>query len=230
MKNFDIKNRVQILTPKAFTDLGKLSYFKEGDEFLRDFAEEADEEASTINYSYVAYIEGDMTLEGNVVLDDLFKAIKNTCVDQMQTEDDYVFLIWITGNLSISGTLRNKERTHYCDALVVEKNTTIKNILFGGTNLYFLEGLTVTQIFFTIWGSEGWLSIKGKEDIYIDVDNNDIWTKAGQYYHFADGLTPEQIDQIFVSRFDFLEQEKELFYLEEDAFVKALMEGTQLFK
>lgn len=221
---------LKLLTPKEFKALGKLSAFN-NEEIIGEFNEPATKTENIANYAYVAYIEGDLNLEGNLSLDDWFAQIEQTFKNDMKTKDDYIFLIWITGSLTISGTLYNNETEHYSDSLVVEKNVKIANIVFGGTSFYVMGNLEVPGIFYTQTRSEGWFSVKGKKNIKIEVDNNFIWAVNGQYYRFYE-MTEEEKHAIFLKNFDFLEydEEEKEFDFDEELFIASLLLGEEIFK
>ncbi|RKZ51184.1 MAG: hypothetical protein DRR16_14770 [Candidatus Parabeggiatoa sp. nov. 3] len=221
MKDFDINKRVKLYSCDDFKALGKLSCFNEDDEIIEHLEEASDE-------GWFALIEGDMQIEGNLDLNKFFEDIISTFFGK---SDDYIQLLWITGKLKISNTLYLEETENYCDDMVVENNVTAKNIIAGGTNLYFLNAVEISDIYYYQTGAEGLFSIKGKRNIKIETDNNNIWTIGEKWHKFDEGISQKLMEKIFSETFYFLEaDDKELYYLEnEKLFIKALLNGDKIF-
>ncbi len=219
MKNFDIKNRVKLYSPDDFQALGKLSCFSDDDEIIEHLEEASDE-------GWFALIDGDLEIEGNLILDDFFEEILST-FDKNQ--DDYIQLLWITGELNISKTLHIKEVENYCDDMVVEKTVNAKNIIAGGINLYFLDKINLSGIYYYKSNAEGLLSIKGQNNIFIETDNNNNWQINKKTYDLYEGLSKNSIGEIFNDMYDFIVLVDDLYFLKEELFIEELINGNNIF-
>ncbi len=219
MKNFDIKNRVKLYSPDDFQALGKLSCFSDDDEIIEHLEEASDE-------GWFALIDGDLEIEGNLILDDFFEEILST-FDKNQ--DDYIQLLWITGELNISKTLHIKEVENYCDDMVVEKTVNAKNIIAGGINLYFLDKINLSGIYYYKSNAEGLLSIKGQNNIFIETDNNNNWQINKKTYDLYEGLSKNSIGEIFNDMYDFIVLVDDLYFLKEELFIEELMNKDKIF-
>ena len=214
-------SKIQLYSYKDFEKLQKLQLLKETSLF--NFLDKKS--------GYFALVEEDVNIEGNLIVDHLFDEIRK----RFNLDDsNFIQLIWFSGNVQIQNTLQNIETEHYSDALVFENEFKAKNVVVGGTSLYFLKKIDITQVFYTRLNSEGSYSTKGAEkSINIEVDNNQIWTVNGNNYNLGfDDIEPKILDKIFIDKNDFFYFDDDTYYAleEDDDFIEALLQDKKIFK
>lgn len=237
MKNFDIKERVQLYSYPDLKKLGKLDRFDKTEGLIKGLEFMSSEYDSYSEGKFViALIKGDVEIETNLNINHFFDDITRVFYNEISYK---IQLIWITGNLKVGNTLYYDEDEHYLDALVIEGSTTVKNIIQGDGNLYFLEELKVNELFYTKEHGGGRSYIGGKQDIKFEVENNYRCKINKKYYDLFYGVTKdldvdevkELIDSIFIKKFDFLVIDDEGgYWLDEDLLIEALLSDKQLFK
>ena len=231
MKNFDIKQRVKLFSYSDFKRLDKLSCFNQDHKIIKDLEYSDSISHRTVEgESQIALIEGDVEIHGNLDLDRFFDEIMYTFFGETQKS---IQIIWITGAFKISGTLFTEENEDYGIALIVENDVTAKNIIAGGIGLFFLKDITVSEIFYSRVQGEGpGYFVKGKKEIKIDTDINYIWSIGGKCFSFYEGLSQQEVEQIFIKTPDFLEYDEDgrFYYLDdENLLIEALLSSEILF-
>ncbi len=128
----------------------------------------------------VAYIDGDLNIEGNLVLDSFFVDLFAGHEEKFDfRKKGYSYtslaLVWISGGLQVSNAIASMETEDYSEILVVEQDVKAKSVIQGGFTHMFLRDLSVTQIHYCQQCAEGWESVFGKRNQAVTVDNNFVW-------------------------------------------------------
>ncbi len=231
MKNFDIEQRVKVYGYSDFKRTGKLSYFPPDHKIIKDleFADSMSDR-SREGESQIALIDGDVEIEGNLDIDEFVDEIKQVFFGQ---SEKHIQMVWITGTFKISGTLFTEENEDYGFALIVEKSVTAKCIIASGIGLYFLRDLRVFEILYSCADAEGpGCFVKGEKEIKIDTNVDCVWQIDGKYFNFYEGVSREEIDQIFFKTPDFLEysEDDDFYFLDdEELLINAILSGEEMF-
>ena len=190
--------------------------------------------------SLIALIEDDVVFENNLSVDDLFDEI---CIKFAPKKT--IQAIWFAGNVTINGTMHNKEKEDYSDAIIFEKPVKAKIIITAGTSLYFLDKVE-SQVLYTLNQAEGMISFNNVKNYFeIEIERHH-WKRENINYDFSEmseDLTADNLDKFLINKDEFFvidedfecedEDNKEIHYYyleEEDELINAIISRKDIFK
>jgi hypothetical protein len=177
---------------------------------------------------YVAIFNDNYITKENLYLDKLFDDIQNAFLK----DNEYIGLLWIEGNLSIGKTLYSEDFEYISEALVVNGNADIYNILVGGKIVYILGDSNIKQIVYTQENAEGYTHIFGNKNVKMTIDENTIWIIDNQEVCINDGVEKDFLDKYFIQPMEyFYQEEDDLYYMgNESKFIYELLNGNKIFR
>jgi len=184
------------------------------------------------NEAIFIIIENDIFIDGNLSLLELDKKLR--AIGKL-TSDQYIHQIWFSGKVEISNTLYDEDTEDLSTSLVFENDFKAKNIIFGGTSLFFLKQVEITQLFYTQINSEGGIYWKNAEkSVKMKVDNNQIWSIQDKHYHLGEyEIDSALLDKIFLKKDDFFfyDEDEQCYYPleEDDKLIAYILEDKNIF-
>jgi len=186
--------------------------------------------------------KGDFHVDGSFDINKFFQTLNND-LSQSISDFDFVYIVWIQGNMVVKNSMYTEDEEDMTTSFVVEGDLSSKSVVVGGTRLQVLGNLKTDTVFY-LTGAEACIIYKepfnGKLFYNFTMalgtktllrDNADSLVEINETNH---NLLIDSLDMDILEKIDEEDDESEFnedeFVVDEEAAVSFLIAGKSLFR